>query len=422
MDRVQKTFLQDEMTHIIDLYETQGIEALIEQEIRDEEDIIWADDYLYEILDTDSTVWALRDADENIIAGYHGLFGERDPGVVMLEHPELNADPLWSLEAHLDEKVTLTLGVFQRQDRANILNFARLGSFALLLIVLPLSLVTGYVVSRRVLGQIQNLNHTAAAVGKGHFSQRAQLLGNNDEFDRLAGNVNAMLDKIEALNANIEAVTIGIAHDLRTPLTNIGGRFELIRKDSNDPEQIEVHLDAAETAQAGLIRIFDALLRLGEVRSGQRRSAFSSLDLSALVTDMTETFDAVFQDVDRTLTCDIAPDIMFEGDAELLQQMMANLLENAAEHSRDAARVFVNLRQTDDRIILQVGDDGPGISPVYRDSIFDRFVRVDASRTTPGNGLGLSLVKAIAILHDADVTLAKNTTGAVFDVIFVRQS
>ncbi|MEL6960848.1 MAG: HAMP domain-containing sensor histidine kinase [Pseudomonadota bacterium] len=240
----------------------------------------------------------------------------------------------------------------------------------------------------------------------------------HDEFDRLAGNINDMLDEVETLNSNIEAVSVGVAHDLRTPLSNIGGRLELIRRDRDDPHAVEAHLDAAEAAQDQLMRVFDALLRLGEVKAGKRKAAFGHVDLSGLVRNMTDAFEPVFADADKSFTSDVTNGITLQGDAELLEQMMANLLENALEHSRDAAKVEVSLTQTELGPLLTVGDDGPGISPADRDHIFERFFRADRSRTTPGNGLGLSLVQAIADLHSAEIRLDPDASGAIFFIQF----
>jgi len=288
----------------------------------------------------------------------------------------------------------------------------------MLLLILPLSIITGYAVSRFVFRRIETISQTAAAVGSGEMTSRAPLSGRHDEFDRLAGAINGMLDEVETLNTNIESVSIGVAHDLRTPLTNIGGRLELIRRDSANPEAVEEHVTAAETAQAQLMRIFDALLRLGEVKAGRRKASFTTVDLSALMQTMTDTYDPVFTDAHKTFTASVQPGVTISGDQELIEQLLANLLENALEHSRDAAKVFASLSTENGTALLKIGDDGPGISPVDRDRIFERFFRSDASRSTPGNGLGLSLVQAIAEMHGAEVKLDPDAKGAVFSVRF----
>ena len=242
--------------------------------------------------------------------------------------------------------------------------------------------------------------------------------GKNDEFDRLAGSINRMLDEVEELNSNIEAVSVGVAHDLRTPLSNIAGRLELIRRDMRNPDKIETHVDAAEAAHEQLMRVFDALLRLGEVNAGNRRAAFERVELSALVSGLADAYEPVYSEADKSLAIEVQSGLQVEGDQELIEQLLANLLENALEHSRDAARAFVTLQRDGAGIHLRVGDDGPGISPAHRDRIFDRFFRADSSRSGTGSGLGLSLVKAIADLHGATAGLEDRSDGAVFIVSF----
>lgn len=417
LDSAQRTQIEDSVAYAEEVYYGRGPEALIIEEILNDDEILWSDDYIYELLEQERQLWVLRGPDYTPIAGFPGLHAEMDWQVVSLDHPEIG-QPLRSFRVELRGGDTLTVAEFLPEDRGNLLGFAQFATWALLLIVLPLSLITGYAVSQRVFHRIEGISATAAAVGSGHMTQRAEQSPRHDEFDRLAGNINQMLDEVEKLNSNIEAVSVGVAHDLRTPLTNIGGRLELIRRDQGDPAAIETHIDAAEAAQGQLMRIFDALLRLGEVKAGQRRASFAKVDLSALLSNMAEAFEPVFVDADKTFQADIAAGITLNGDAELLQQMVANLLENAVEHSRDAAHVTVSLTKDDCAVALTIGDDGPGISPNDRAHIFDRFYRTDASRGSPGNGLGLSLVQAITELHSADIRLDDTAKGAVFVVTF----
>ncbi|MEL6837930.1 MAG: HAMP domain-containing sensor histidine kinase [Pseudomonadota bacterium] len=281
--------------------------------------------------------------------------------------------------------------------------------------------MTGYFLSRSVFNRIEGISQTAAAVAAGQMTSRVPQSDRYDEFDRLAGGINQMLDRLAALNANIEAVSVGVAHDLRTPLTNIGGRLELISRDRANPDAVEKHIEAAEGYLSQLLGIFDALLRLGEVEAGRRKAAFDVVDLSALAADMAEAYAPIFEDANKSFQAHIDSGARISGDRELLEQLVANLLENAVEHARDAAQVGLSVRITADTVTLAISDDGPGISPANRTRIFERFYRADGSRSTPGNGLGLSLVKAIADLHGADITLDEDAPGAVFTLVFSRQ-
>ncbi len=417
IDREQTRSIEDSVTYAQDVYYGRGVEALVNEEIIEDGATLWPDDYIYEVLEEERQIWTLRGPEYDPIAGFEGLHVDIGWFVTSLDHPEID-QPLRVYRVVLRGGDTLAVGEFLPEERAVIMDFAFFGTAALLLIVLPLSLITGYFVSQRVFQRIETISSTAAAVGSGQMTSRAARSARNDEFDRLADSINQMLDEVEALNSNIEAVSVGVAHDLRTPLTNIGGRLELIRRDARDADAVETHVDAAEAAQSQLMRVFDALLRLGEVKAGRRKAAFAQVDMSGLVTDIASAFEPVFTDANKTFTIDIHPGITLDGDRELIEQLLANLLENALEHSRDAAKVFISLARTQSGATLTIGDDGPGISPVMRDRVFDRFFRADASRSTPGNGLGLSLVQAISELHDADVSLDPSAKGAVFTVNF----
>lgn len=417
IDRAIAADIDDAILYAEDTYYGRGVEVLIAEAIADEGDVIWSEDYLYEILEGDQLIWVLREANYDPIAGYPGLHGDEGWSLTWLDHDDLGQE-VRAKKVFLRGGDTLAVALFLPEQRADMIFFGIFGTLALLLIVLPLSLITGYAVSQRVFRRIEAISATATAVGAGEMSTRAPLTGRHDEFDRLAGGINTMLDEVEALNSNIEAVSVGVAHDLRTPLTNIGGRLELIRRDQNDPAAVETHVEAAEAAQGQLMRIFDALLRLGEVKAGKRKAAFDTIDLSALLDDLTEAYAPVFTDVHKTFTPSIDPGMTIQGDRELLEQMISNLLENAVEHSRDAAKVFASLSRSNDHLELRIGDDGPGISPADRNRIFDRFFRADASRATPGNGLGLSLVHAIVEMHGATITLDPTAKGAVFNVRF----
>ncbi len=417
IDRGLASDIDEAITYAEDTYYGRGRDVLINEAIAEDGNTIWAQDHIYEVAENDGLIWVLRAADYQPIAGYPGLHGDEGWSYTWLDHPELGQE-VRARRVYLRGGDSLSVALFLPEQRADIFSFAVLGTFALLLIVLPLSLLTGYFVSQRVFRRIEAISATTAAVGTGEMTTRAPITGRHDEFDRLSGSINAMLDEVAALNSNIEAVSVGVAHDLRTPLTNIGGRLELIRRDQDDPQAVDTHVDAAEAAQAQLMRIFDALLRLGEVKAGKRKAAFETVDLSKTMRDLADAYEPVFTDAHKTFTASVEPDLTVGGDRELLEQMISNLLENAVEHSRDAAKVFASLTKSEGKTVLRIGDDGPGISPAHRDRIFDRFFRGDASRSTPGNGLGLSLVQAIADMHDASIALDATAKGAVFVITF----
>ncbi|MCH2076058.1 MAG: HAMP domain-containing histidine kinase [Rhodobacteraceae bacterium] len=385
-----------------------GIEDFLDAYAGDER--IWEDDFLYEPLEEGSFIYAFRDEEDELLAGYGDLYPTDLKAGAELFHPEIDV-PIRGVKFGYDGGYAVTAR-FEPDERSDILAFAQFGTFALFLIGLPLALFVGYFLSRDVLRRIEVISATTAAIAEGDMARRAPETGQNDEFDRLAGGINHMLGALAQLNANIEAVSVGVAHDLKTPLANIGGRLELMERDAGDPAALQGHIEAAQDYLDELLRIFEALLRLGEVESGRRKAAFAPLDLSEIVANMGEAYAPVFEDAQKSLEVSVAPGVALDGDRELLEQMLSNLLENALEHSRDAAQVQLTLSAS----ALTIGDDGPGIPPAHHSRIFERFYRADSSRTNPGSGLGLALVKSIADLHAMTITLDTRAKGAVFSI------
>jgi signal transduction histidine kinase len=392
-----------------------GHDGLIAAVRWDESRNVWTNEDIFVMLKDEETLMAYRDPENEIMAGFGGLWASDEITPMTLDHPQIEQTVM--TQGHwFDDGRSILVGRFV-PDRVNdIEQFVSTATLALFVIVLPLALLTGFFLSRGVFQRLETLWQTAETVSKGQLDARAPLTGTGDEFDRLGSGINQMLDKVEGLTRNVEAVSVGVAHDLKTPLANIGGRLELIRRDIENPAAVAEHVDLAEARLQSLLRIFDALLRMGEIESGARRSAFGSVDVSTLCTDMIESFAPLFEEADKTLNVVIAPNLKASGDRDLLTQLTANLLENALEHSRDAANVHVLLSRNNGDIYLEIGDDGPGIAPGSAERVFERFFRADASRSTPGNGLGLALVKAIADLHHADIKLLTDRPGAVFAV------
>ena len=419
IDTAEWAELEELEAHLTWVHEDQGWDALIE-ELSLDDGPLWEPDHIFERLEEGEPVVALWTAEGDIAAGYWGLGAGEEQEVVWLDHEDID-DQLRAYGFSIgEEDAWLVIARFETEDEAYLLWLMANGTLGLLLVGLPLSLVIGYFLSRSVFRRIETIAATAGEVATGAMDSRPPVSDRRDEFDRVSSSINDMLDKVQVLNKNIESVSVGVAHDLKTPLANIGGRLELMRRDIQDAAATEGHIEAAERYLSDVLRIFDALLRLGEVETGRRRAAFARVDLSDIVSGMAEAYAAVFDEAQKSLSVAVPPGLSIEGDRELLEQMLSNLLENALEHSRDAARAVVSLTESDGRVILTVGDDGPGIAPPDRAHVFDRFYRADQSRTTPGSGLGLALVKSIADLHGAGVTLDETAPGAVFVIDFPR--
>ncbi|MEM6676630.1 MAG: ATP-binding protein [Pseudomonadota bacterium] len=358
----------------------------------------------------------VRRHDHAPVAGFAGLYGE--PGWSVSELDYDIERPALSYRFDLDDEFHATIALFVPETLTQIRETATIATLTIAILALPLGGVLGLILSGAVYRRLDTLSATVAAVAGGALDRRLPLSGSGDEFERLSIDVNAMLDRLEVLARNIEQVSVGVAHDLKTPLSNIGGRLQLIARDLEDQDAVARHVDAAERHIASLVRVFDALLRLGEVEAGSRKAGFGAVDLSAVMADLAESFTPVFQDADKSLTAQIAPGLTLQGDEALLVQMTSNLLENSLDHARDGAVAWLTLGRRNGALCLEIGDDGPGVPAGHRVRLFERFYRLDPSRSTPGNGLGLSLVKAIADLHDGEIEIDPTSPGLVLRISF----
>ena len=229
--------------------------------------------------------------------------------------------------------------------------------------------------------------------------------GSDSEFDRLAATLNRMLDRMAALMDNLRQVSTDVAHDLRTPLTRLCNQLD--RAAAGDAEAI----DAARRQADDLLEIFAALLRIAEVEGLAERRAMAVIDLSALLDDMAETYRPDFEAAGHHLATDIAPGLYVEGDRRLLAQALSNLLENTLRHTPAGTTAMLSARTTQDVIEVTLKDDGPGVSPGDAQRLFRRFARAEVSRTTDGHGLGLALVRAIAVGHGGNAFLSESGGG-----------
>ena len=274
-----------------------------------------------------------------------------------------------------------------------------------------LALLLGFVGARTLERRLASVSDVAGLLTAGDLSRRLPQSGRGDEFDRLVMTVNAMLNKLETLVAAQRQVTDDIAHDLRGPLQRLRQGLEealAVRPDDQALGMAVTELDA-------VLETFAALLRIARAEAGAR--ARQLLDLSALVTSVTEAYRPVAEETGRPFLTDIVPDLMMNGDPALLGRMLANLLDNALTHGARAIRVSLAAGP-----VLVVADEGPGVPAAERDAVLERFVRLDRSRATPGTGLGLALVKAAAQAHGGSVALgpARSKGGGLVATVDLR--
>ena len=294
-----------------------------------------------------------------------------------------------------------------------------------LLLTVALGLAGGLGLSRMLLRRLDAINRTSAAVMTGDFKRRVPTTGRGDEFDELASRLNAMLDQIERLIAGMRLVTHNIAHDLRTPLNRLRARIELaLMSAARDPsgaatpyrEALQRAIDDADN----LIGTFNALLTIADAESGAHRADLKSIPFGAIARDAVELYEPLAEEKGLDLAVEIDGDPVVTGDRHLLAQALANLLDNAIKYTPAGGSIRLSLRPEGADLVLSVADTGPGIPAEQRDHVLEPFVRLDGSRSTPGSGLGLSLVRAVARLHGANLELADNAPGLRVTLRFPR--
>ena len=283
--------------------------------------------------------------------------------------------------------------------------------------VVVLGVLGGLGLSYGVHRRLNAMSAAAEAIINGDFSRRIPVRGIDDDLDRLAATFNRMLDRITLLMESLRQVSNDVAHDLRTPLTRLRQRLEASRTAKSAPERLAAISGALEDVDA-ILDTFAALLRISQIEGGARRTAFRPVDLTALAGAVVSDFAPSAEDAGQRLTLEAGEPLAVDGDPELLTQMLVNLVENALRHAGAEARVTVRVAAEGGGAVVAVADDGPGVPAAERERIFDRFYRLERSRSTPGSGLGLALVAAVARLHGATVTLADAAPGLDVQVAF----
>ncbi|MEW6768463.1 MAG: ATP-binding protein [Pseudomonadota bacterium] len=287
-----------------------------------------------------------------------------------------------------------------------------------ILVVIVLGLAGGVFVARRVLRRIDAMTGTTQRIMAGDLSERVPVGRSGDEIDRLAENLNAMLERIEALMAGLKEVSDNIAHDLKTPLTRLRNRAEEALAKSNNESEYRSALERTIEESDGLIRTFNALLMIARAESGQARDNMTEFDAADIAAGIQELYEPLAEDKGLTLAVSAEP-VTLRGNRELISQALANLVENAIKYGKslkpdsgqNAPDILIEAHGDGDGVAFSVTDHGPGIPEADRARAVERFVRLEASRTQPGSGLGLSLASAVATLHGGDLRLADSQPG-----------
>jgi signal transduction histidine kinase len=365
---------------------------------------------------------ALFDADGSLAFGEPGLspfIGWREfpaDNIGLHEEPQFRSETALAYGQRLgDRTLVVAEGMDIVEDSREALTSALLWSLAFVLLAgLAGAAMIAWWVDRR-LGRTQV---ALAAYASGELSRRLPVTGSGDELDRVALSVNTVLDRLSALMETTRQITIDAAHDLKTPMTRLLHR--LAEAEGNSVAEAKAVISSAASDAKQIITTFDALLRIAEIEAGARRARFDLVNLSDVVETVADAYGPEAEQAGQRLETKIGPELYVTGDRELLTQAFADLVENAIRHAGKGATICLMAMRHAETVEAMVSDTGPGVPPADRERVLARFVRLEASRSTPGTGLGLTLVKAIADLHNARLELSDNSPGLRVTITFAQ--
>lgn len=290
-----------------------------------------------------------------------------------------------------------------------------------IVLTVALGLVGGLFMSRNMLARVDEINKSSQDIMGGDLSRRLPIAGSGDELDQLGRNLNAMLDQIEALMTGMRQVTDNVAHDLRSPLNRMRNRLEVTLLKDMLPDEYRQVLERTITEVDHLLTTFNALLMIARAEAGSLRESMTNVDPATILRDAAELYEPVAEESGFILNVKAQDGLLVRGNRELLSQVLTNLIDNAIKHGKPIVTenegappsIDVNLASSDQgrRVEMSVADHGAGIPVDQYGRVLERFVRLEVSRNTPGSGLGLSLVAAVARLHGGRITFGDNEPG-----------
>jgi signal transduction histidine kinase len=388
-----------------------GLVALINQRRADQ----FFDDWAY-LLTNPSLVYVAGNLESWPVA----LHGAQDWGNFTLGHPLAKAteNPLFRASYQvLPDGYHLLVGR-KVHDLERFGEKIRIGLGWAAGLFLVLAAAAGISTSRRSVARIEAINATSREIIETGLRERIPVRGTGDEWDGLAQNLNSMLDRIEGLVEANRQVSDNVAHDLRTPLTRMRGRLERAYNRQLDLDQYRALIGDAISELDEILRTFSSLLRIAQIEMRDRTAGFGQIDLAEIVREVVELFDAAAEENAVMLRLSASEQVAVIGDRDLLFDAISNLVDNAIKHGRSKGGVLVSVSHSADGPVLSVADRGPGIPVEEHQHVVRRFYRLERSRNSPGNGLGLSLVAAVANLHGARLDMADNSPGLRVELHF----
>ncbi|MDB5587139.1 MAG: integral rane sensor signal transduction histidine kinase [Devosia sp.] len=313
---------------------------------------------------------------------------------------------------------TLVVGAsFDETEAVGSIVLNSLGMAGVLFVILVV--IAGILIATRGQRRMDRIANTMALVGRGELAARIPVQRNRDDLDDLSTQINHALERLAGLVEGMRQVSVDIAHDLKTPLNRLSFTVQNAIESEEAGQSVATLLQQAQEETRQINMTFEALLRIAQIESGARRARFKDLAVAPILQTLFEAYADVAEENGQTLTIAVEPLPDIHGDKDLLTQLFANLIENAIRHCPPGTTIAMSADATNGQVFeVSVRDNGSGIPDAERDKVFQRLYRLDKSRSTPGHGLGLSLVKAIAELHGATIMLADNRPGLCVRVKF----
>lgn len=352
-----------------------------------------------------ASIYLLRDqAGRVLAANIQGIVPQQGWMTVPADLNGITTDYAYRVFTGTSGAYTLSVGLTNADlDDLREIMAGSLGWAAL--IVLLASLAVGLVLAKRMDRRLAGVDRTMHRVADGDLTARLELSGRGDDLDQIATTINGALTRLEGVVEAMRQVSADIAHDLRTPLNRLRIRIEAASDRAEAGQPVAGDLTAALAEADQINETFAALLRIAQIEAGSRKAGFQPVDLGKLLRNVVDVYSAVAEDAGQALTASSLGSYQINGDPELLTQLFANLIENAIQHGPSGTQITCSVREGLGRVLVAISDTGPGIPAHERENVQRRLYRLEKSRTTPGSGLGLSLVRAVADLHEARLTL-----------------
>lgn len=398
----------DEFGFFANLYQANGRDDLVET----------MNAHARAVRNMDS-VYLLRAANGERIAGNLAVSGRLPPnGEVSAEMLGLPGDYDYFLRLGQVGDMTMLVGA-SGEDLSEVEEVFFEGAFWAALLLTVISLAGGVALSMRMNRRIAMIEGALEDVADGRFDARIPQSGSGDDLDRLGILINGAVARLGAAVETNRQISSDIAHDLKTPINRLRISVETALEKLEAGEPVARDLEDIDAESSTILSTFDALLRIAQIEGGARRAHFKQVDLASILSSVIEFYAAHAEECGGVIRADVADDLpLIAGDRDLLTQMFANLIENALKHAGAAPRIDCSVFTAENQLVARVSDNGPGIPEAERDMVLRRLYRLEKSRSTPGSGLGLTMVKAIAELHGASLDLSDNKPGVAVSLRF----